>query len=160
MCVMVDANVGSEVFGRTQSDAGRHFLREIGKPYTRFVVGGGLLEELRKIGRFEPWYRQAVLYGRARRRISDEKIRAASKKVPKKPIRRSDDPHVLALAIASGARLLFTNDRRLQRDFRDPIIVNDPRGHIYSTYKNKRVTEVHRNLLNGKESCAWSGCGK
>lgn len=41
---------------------------------------------------------------------------------------RSDDPHVLALARAAGVRLLYTQDRRLRRDFRDGQLIG---GAIY-----------------------------
>lgn len=50
---------------------------------------------------------------------------------------RSDDPHVLALARASGARLLYSNDRNLHDDFRDTQIVPRPKGKVYSSARNK-----------------------
>lgn len=52
---------------------------------------------------------------------------------------RSDDAHVLALARVSGARLLYTGDKALMDDFRDPEIVPRPRGKIYSGAKNARL---------------------
>ena len=45
---------------------------------------------------------------------------------------RSDDPHVLALARFSGARVLYTADRDLKDDFKDKRIIDSPRGKIYS----------------------------
>ncbi|MDD9962408.1 MAG: hypothetical protein OXU70_09995 [Gammaproteobacteria bacterium] len=45
---------------------------------------------------------------------------------------RSDDPHILALARASGARLLFSGDHKLIQDFTSPQIINKPRGKVYS----------------------------
>lgn len=41
---------------------------------------------------------------------------------------RSDDAQVLALARVSGARRLYTGDKALRDDFRDPEIVPRPRG--------------------------------
>ena len=49
---------------------------------------------------------------------------------------RSDDPHVLALARASGARLLYTGDRKLMDDFRDKKFIDQPRGQVYSRATN------------------------
>jgi len=49
---------------------------------------------------------------------------------------RSDDKHVLALAVASGARLLYTGDQKLMADFKDKAIIDGPRGKIYSGAKN------------------------
>jgi hypothetical protein len=43
---------------------------------------------------------------------------------------RSDDPHVLAVALVSGARVLFSFDAALCDDFRDRRIIKDPRGKI------------------------------
>ena len=49
---------------------------------------------------------------------------------------RSNDPHVLALARASGARLLYTGDPDLIADFKDRRLVRNPRGKIYSSAAN------------------------
>jgi hypothetical protein len=44
---------------------------------------------------------------------------------------RSNDRHVLALAIVSGARTLATYDNALADDFRNAEIINSPRGSVY-----------------------------
>ena len=49
---------------------------------------------------------------------------------------RSDDPHLLALARESGARLLYTGDQKLIADFKNPRLVQDPRGKVYSGAAN------------------------
>lgn len=49
---------------------------------------------------------------------------------------RSDDPHILALARKSNARLLYTHDADLIKDFKDPLIITGPRGAIYSRAEN------------------------
>lgn len=36
---------------------------------------------------------------------------------------RSNDPHIIALAQASGARLLYSNDKKLQENFKDIKLV-------------------------------------
>ena len=45
---------------------------------------------------------------------------------------RSNDPHVLALARYSGARILYTGDGRLMQDFKNKRLIDEPRGKIYS----------------------------
>lgn len=160
MCVIVDANVGSDIFGKAPSPAANYFLNRIGEPHTRLVIGGLLLRELAKLSAFKRWYARAARYGRVRPTVSDQDIEIRLVNVPGAPEKRSDDPHILALALASGARLLFTNDRPLQEDFRNPGIINRPRGHIYTTLVNDNVTQVHRNLLARQDLCTWSGCGK
>ena len=67
---------------------------------------------------------------------------------------QSDDPHVLALAQASGARLLYSNDGPLQDDFRNRRLIDNPRGSVYSTQVNKQFTRVHRRLLQRRDLCA------
>lgn len=56
-------------------------------------------------------------------RIDAELVRTEEKRIPAKPIRRSDDPHVLALAAASGATVLFSCDFRLQDDFANSRVI-------------------------------------
>ena len=44
---------------------------------------------------------------------------------------RSNDSHIIALALASGARLLYTDDKRLAKDFQNPEIIGNPAGEVY-----------------------------
>jgi len=53
---------------------------------------------------------------------------------------QSDDPHVIALARVSGARILCSHDTTLHKDFTDPKLIKKPRGHIYQT-------KAHSHLL-------------
>ena len=57
---------------------------------------------------------------------------------------RSNDPHVLALARASGARLLYTADKKLMGDFKDKRFIDQPRGRVYSRAEN---TNLLTNLV-------------
>ena len=66
---------------------------------------------------------------------------------------RSNDHYMLALAQVSGARLLYSNDRNLQQDFKDSLIINSPRGRVYSTLKNKDFVPSHRRLLKRRDLC-------
>jgi len=54
---------------------------------------------------------------------------------------RSNDIHVLALAVVSGARTLATFDKALSGDFKNGDLINRPRGRIY------RDPEKHGHLL-------------
>ena len=55
---------------------------------------------------------------------------------------RNDDRHILALALASGARLLYTNDGPLSQDFTDSAVITKPKGKVYLSHKK------HAHLLN------------
>lgn len=68
---------------------------------------------------------------------------------------RSNDEHVLALALVSGARLLVAHDRRLRRDFRNPSIISGPRGNVYPIDEEKPnpTKDVHRTLVTAHAGC-------
>lgn len=55
------------------------------------------------------------------------------------PLIRSNDSHVLALAKATGVRLLYTGDPDLIRDFKDKQFIDNPRGKVYSGAGNTRL---------------------
>jgi hypothetical protein len=59
---------------------------------------------------------------------------------------QSDDPHVLALALAGGARLIYTRDQALINDFTNPHVLTAPRGKCY------RDCVRHRHLLKGERA--------
>ncbi len=52
------------------------------------------------------------------------------------PCIRSNDAHVLALARATGVRLLYTGDEDLTDDFKDKRFIDQPRGKVYSRASN------------------------
>ena len=70
---------------------------------------------------------------------------------------QSNDAHVIALAQLSGARLLYTNDGDLQKDFRNKNLVDNPEGKVYSTEAeknpNKEFRPAHKRLLGRNDLC-------
>ena len=152
MCAIVDANVVHEVFGDKQTPAGKHFydwlMRRNGGT---LVAGGKLLRELNPNAKFKAIFGERLSAGRAKLVLDDE-VASELDKLPNELI-ESDDHHVLALANASGARLLFTNDNALQDDFRNRRIVRGTRGRIYTTGRNRNVTDTHRRLLQRGDLC-------
>ena len=127
MCGIVDANVANEVFGDDPSPAGRRFFDWLAGARGQLVVGGELRRELSHDHRFLRWLRNASQYGRART-IPDEDVEERTDDLRQRDICKSNDKHVLALAIASGARLLYTNDNLLIDDFKNRNIVPGPPG--------------------------------
>ena len=152
MCAIIDANVSSGVFGRNQSEAGREFLRRINSESLRLVVGGKLLRELAEVRGAREWMQQAIQS--ARIRVEEEElVNSRAEELRKDRECRSDDPHIIALAQISGARLLYSNDRKLQDDFTDNLLIHSPRGKIYSTSRSPEFTKTHRNLLRNRNLC-------
>ena len=134
MCVILDASVAAkEVFAsnRQRSEASEEFFKWINKGRGRLVAAGKLLEELRKTP-FKVWERQARLAGRLSE-VDDNKVIARTEQLKNKKEHKSDDPHVLALAQVSGARLLYVDDRDLEADFKNKKLIDNPEGKLYLT---------------------------
>ena len=85
--------------------------------------------------------------------MPNEAVNARTEKLRQRDMCRSNDEHVLALALVSGARLLYTNDAALIADFKDREIVVNPRGKVYTTAVHNRVTATHRRLLGDRALC-------
>lgn len=152
MCAIVDVNVVHEVFGVNRPEAGIRFRDWISSGSGRLVIGGQLKEELTRNQKFKEWTVQGRLSGQLHE-IDENTVKEATTILEDSGACISDDPHIIALAQVSGARLLFTNDRDLQEDFGNRQLVNNPRGKIYTTRMGPRVTQSHRNLLRRKDLC-------
>ena len=119
------------------------------------VTGGKSLLELKKSGHFTIWAVEALRAGLMRIENKDE-VDAQTGKLKDDGKYKSNDPHILALAIVSGVRLLYTNDRLLHGDFGNKRLIDNPRGKVYSTLKRKSFTNTHRALLRRKDLCQVS----
>ena len=153
MCAIVDNNVRHEVFGAAPTEAGQYFLDWVERGDGILAVGGQLLkDELSGYQNFNAWLVQALIAGQARR-VDDGEVDTATEELKRRGICRSDDEHILALAQVSGARLLFSNDRDLQQDFRNRHIIGGTRGRIYTTIERADVRSAHRELLRRTDLC-------
>lgn len=152
MCAIVDAQVSHEVFGDNRSLAGAEFLDWI-KESGRLVVGGKLFDELMKSGDgFREWAKQAQFAGKLIK-LNNTEVNKMTERIETEEAIKSNDPHVLAVARISGARLLFSNERDLHEDFKNTKLINNPKGKIYSTLRNRKFTPAHRKLLS-KNACS------
>ena len=154
MCAIVDANVQHQVFGGNPTEAGKFFFDWLTKPRGGILVVGGtkLQRELGSNSNFIRVLNERLQAGRARR-IPNGIVDTEESKLRADDVCRSDDEHILALARKSGARLLFTNDRALQHDFKDRSILGGTRGRIYTTRDYTDVRAAHRNLLRRNDLC-------
>lgn len=152
MCAIIDANVVHQLIGTGQHDPGSRFLDRIDSGHLLLMIGGKLRKELLRTS-IRDWLRQALLAGNARS-CDDAEVDRRTVEIRSSGVCRSDDPHVIALAQISRARLLYTNDRDLQQDFNNKQLVDNPRGKVYTTLKYQVFHESHRNLLNRTDLCA------
>lgn len=152
MCTIVDANVASEVFGSNKPPAADKFFQWL-MSHGRLIVGGHLTRELaRGSQHFREWAAQAQRRG-ILISVNDQDVRNRTDELLRKRICKSNDPHIIALAQVSGARLLYSNDRELHKDFRDKNLIDDPRGNVYSTIHGGEVRRSHRDLLGNRNLC-------
>ena len=139
MCIIIDASVlGKFLANPPGTDAlpiHTWLIRRKGKLV--YSTGGKFADEI---------------IGKARRRLTDYVRAGLAVEEPRQERLyeeeqaledeiESDDPHVLALARVSGARLLYTGDGDLMADFKNKRFIDRPRGKVYSSAAN-------RNLLN------------
>ena len=152
MCAILDANVAHKVFGRDRPAAGEKFFEWLDSGSGSLVVGGKLLQELDGSGNVRDWLQQAVLKGQVKR-CDDQEIGEETKRLVDEGSCKSDDPHVIALARIGGARLLYSDDGTLHEDFKNPGLIDDPQGTVYSTMKSDKMTSGKRQLLRRKDLC-------
>ena len=86
----------------------------------------------------------------------DGDVNARTEELQAEAALRSDDPHVIALAQVSGSRLLYSNDRALQQDFRDKALIDNPRGSVYSTLRSKKFTRSRKDQLVARNELCQS----
>ena len=154
MCAILDASVRDEVFvpEAQRPEAGEGFFNWIQRGKGRLVIGGKLKEELCEKKLFLEWARQASLAGWLSE-INDDKVVTRTEELENEGGYKSNDPHVIALAQVSGARLLYSNDGNLQEDFKNKNLIDGPRGKVYSTLGSKNFQSAHRRLLADRNLC-------
>ena len=154
MCAIIDANVTFEVFGGKQTEAGVRFRHWLDGVRGKLVVGGKNLEELAQNGNFRRWFvEERRLGGQRVQQIRNEVITERQQALVRDGLPTSNDEHVLALALVSGARLLYSNDRQLKNDFLNAGIVREPEGRVYTTQDGARFTGEHEELLQAENLC-------
>jgi len=141
VCLIVDNNVRDRVlvhsddpeFGQLHNEL---FLGKNSK--LKVVYGGKLAEEYRESRTVIHRLAQLVRAGRAVH-CDDAQVNAEEERVEAAGLCSSDDPHVIALARVSRARLLCSEDQQLRSDFKNKSLVDEPRGKVYSRGSHARL---------------------
>lgn len=152
MCAILDNSVVTEVFGENRPPAGEEFFRWLNEGRGLLILGGKLRKELGENKKFSEWLKQAIRAGRVKS-YKDDGVNKKTGKLLKAQSCQSNDQHIVALAQVSGARLLYANDVDLQKDFKNHRLIDNPRGKIYSTRKNRNFGSGHKRLLNDGTLC-------
>lgn len=145
MCLIVDACRSGIVFGRPSDGDVEPIWVWLRSHGGCLVFGGSLAAELSRNGAAAKLLAELKRSGRAIQ-VEGAALVEDEAALRSKARLRSNDPHVLALARVTGARVLHTNDRDLIADFKDPAIVARPRGKVY-------LRAEHADLLTHSRGC-------
>lgn len=154
MCAIIDACVSHELIGPRTTEVGRYFRRWLNRRRGKLIVGGKLLKELGKNSNVKQWISSALASGIAKR-IPDDPVGNLTNQLEARGICISNDPHVIALAIISGSRLLYTTETDLMKDFKNRNILGGRvRGSIYTSAQGRTtVGRQHKQLLARNDLC-------
>ncbi len=143
MCVIIDASIASHVFAVPCEADFQPLWDWIEIKDGKVVYGGELHKELKRL---EKTRRRLIQLWRAGKALQmpDKEVCQKERAVVASGQCRSDDPHVIALARVSGARVLCTNDRNLEKDFGNLDIVPRPKGKIYKNADHKHLLQHNR----------------
>lgn len=155
MCGIVDRNMRHQLT-KPIDHAGGQFYDWLMRRRGKIVVGGSNFRE-EFYGKIEGDYRwlQELKRANAIVEICDKDVDRVESSLRNNGHVKSDDWHVLALAIVGKARLLFTNDTNLQEDFKNDKLINGPRGKVYSTREKQGQYDpkTHGGLLKNRRLC-------
>ena len=145
MCIIVDINVAHRVFRKVPDhDFGpitNALFRTSPGLTARLVYGGRLRTEYESSRTTADAIRALDQRGRAIR-LPDDQVNAKEDTIRKTATLTSDDPHVLAVALIAGARLLCTLDAALIADFTNPRLIPG-RGRVYQNATHAHLLRTH-----------------
>ena len=147
MCAIIDNDVVAEAFGDKRTPAGKAFRDRLANGL-RLIVGGKLLAELDQNSAFRTW---RLVMGRAGlvQTVPRESVDVAAQRLVDEGSCSSNDQHVIALARIGGADLLYSNDRKLHKDFK--VLVG---GLVYTTRRSGgALNTTHKRLLARRNLC-------
>ena len=130
MCMIIDANVMGKFLREPENedcDPIYRWLKNGGK--ILYSSGGQFKYEISASARIK--LSKLAAKGNAIL-VGAEKFQKIESNITTSNLCKSDDFHILALASFTGARVLYTKDRKLIRDFKNKILIDNPRGRIYS----------------------------
>lgn len=141
MCLIIDCNTVHRIFPLPHADFAP-LVAALQRGDAKLVCGGELKREYQRMENFWRYFISLDRQGRARL-VNDSKVDQETTRQRQRNVCTSDDQHVIALAVVSGARLLCSGDNLLCDDFRNPRIVANPRGNIYRKPRHINLIRKH-----------------
>jgi hypothetical protein len=139
VCLIIDSNVVHKI-----SDVDHQpIMMALAAKKATLVYGGELRREYRKIKDF---YHKILLrldQSGAAKIYLDKEIDQKTDDLKQAGGYSSDDPHILALAIVTGARLVCSEDNAVCSDFKNKTLINNPRGSVYRKASHAHLIRKH-----------------
>lgn len=148
MCLILDCNLIHQVFPSASADF-KPVRDAIVSGRAKLVYGGDLTAEYAKVTWFRGILRRLDQQGAAKQ-YPDSLVVSETAKVQKQGKHRSNDAHILGLAVVSGARLLCSQDHNLGLDFTDPLLLPPPRGSVYKRASHAHLIRRHCTSLDAR----------
>lgn len=139
MCIIIDADV-THLLSPLSNDA-RPVVEWVERGCGRLVIGGQNTRELLQNAAAAAWVRTLLQAGRARQ-VAESALDAERQTVEQLGLCCSNDLHIIALARASGARIVFSQDKKLHKDFTNRALLNCPRGRVYQERRHRHLLRV------------------
>jgi len=134
MCLIIDNNKCGEFFRVPLGELEALIVEWIGRR-GRIAIGGRLRSEMLGNRKMRSFLSELKRGGRLTE-IDDSLVNLKESELEDSGLLSSDDPHVIALALISGARLLHTSDAALILDFKSSQVISKPRGKIFNGNTN------------------------
>lgn len=139
MLLIVDANCAPSTLCQAPHLDYQPVLNSLLTRKRKIVIGGSKQKaEYQRLAAVWKFLRSLDQAGRAKL-IPDHQVDEEELNVENNLPIKSDDPHILALARVSGARLLCSHDQDLHADFCNPSIISGPRGKVYQNASHARL---------------------
>jgi hypothetical protein len=135
MCIIVDANVINDLNKPTED--GAPILRWLLTGGGGLIVGGKLKSELARSSKLQATMVTLSQAGKLHK-LNDEKVKAVAEGIQADCC--SNDCHVIAAAVISGCRLIFSRDQNLHKDAKNKDILT-PTAAIYQNKSHQHLLE-------------------
>jgi hypothetical protein len=140
MCLIIDPNVVHKLFSKPTADYAP-VIEAIENQKARVVYGGYITVEYRRMG-FSKVLLRLDQQG-STRPVPDDRVNAETSRLIESGVCRSDDPHIVALAIVGKVRLLCSEDNLLATDFTNTQILAKPPGNVYKRAAHSHLISKH-----------------
>jgi len=141
MCLIVDANVASDFFC-AKAPHYKEVFEAVLEGRCCVYYGGKLRREYAQMRTVLLRILSLDKAGRAKV-LPDNEIDQLTANLTRANVCKSNDAHVIALAMVANSRLLCTNDQFLQDDFTNKDLLAKPRGKVYKNSSHYRLIGVH-----------------